>query len=234
MRKPSPPPSAAPLPLRGKIDLTHVDDWLFDLDNTLYPLDSGLMALMEEKMSAVVARIAGLSLEEASTLRAALLTEFGSTTYGMIRHYGIDPLEFLYEVHDVPLDVVTENAPLRETLLALPGRRLIFTNADDRHTERVLEKLGLEGVFDDIFHIGMADFVPKPDLETFTRMAAHHDLTPAATAFFEDSARNLKPAHDLGMTTVLVAPNALETQDAFVHHRTTDLTAFLSAALTKD
>jgi putative hydrolase of the HAD superfamily len=80
----------------------------------------------------------------------------------------------------------------------------------------------------------MADFVPKPSPGTFKRMSAHHGLAPQATAFFEDSARNLKPAHDLGMTTVLVAPKALETEHAFVHHRTDDLTGFLSSALTKE
>jgi putative hydrolase of the HAD superfamily len=116
----------------------------------------------------------------------------------------------------------------------LPGRRLIFTNADDVHAERVLERLGLSHLFADVFHIGSADYEPKPSPATFERMAQAHAIASAETAFFEDSARNLEPAAALGMTTVLVGPHAPANDSPFVHHRTEKLAPFLAHAKLKE
>ncbi len=192
------------------------------------------MAAIERRMTGVVARITGLPHDKAFAVQKQYLREHGTTLAGLMKTHAIDPQTFIDEVHDVPIDVIPPDPDLRLALQRLPGRRLIFTNADLKHVERVLARLGIEDLFDDLFHIEMANYVPKPDLATFARMMRHHALSGPATCFFEDSSRNLEPAHDLGMTTVLVGPNALESEAAFVHHRTNDLTAFLNAAATKD
>lgn len=210
-------------------DLTHIDSWLFDLDNTLYPIECGLMGRMEDRMTDVVARVANVPPDQARVLRERYLHEHGTTLAGLIRHHDVEPARFLEEAHDIPLDCLTPDPEMREGLSRLPGRRLIFTNADLAHAERVLERVGIADLFDDLFHIEMADYVPKPNPSTFARMVEHHVLSCETTCFFEDSARNLKPAADLGMTTVLVGPNALENPDAFVHHRTANLADFLKA-----
>jgi putative hydrolase of the HAD superfamily len=215
-------------------DLSHVDTWLFDLDNTLYPASSGFMAEIERRMTDYVQRVTRLPREEAYALQKKYLAEHGLTLRGLMQHHGVDPAEFHAIFHDLSLEALAHDPDLVLAIARLPGRRLIFTNADDIHAERVLERLGLADLFEDVFHIGSFDYTPKPDPAPFARMAAEHDVAPAATAFFEDSERNLAPAAQLGMTTVLVGPHALDSAAPFVHHRTPALAPFLLDARLKD
>ena len=211
-------------------DLRHIDTWLFDLDNTLYPIEAEFMSLIEGRMTEFVSRETGLSRADAFALQKTYLHEHGTTLAGLMAKHGVDPEAFLDEVHDVSMDSLQPNPVLRAAIAALPCRRLVFTNGDRNHAERVLRKLELDDLFEATFHIGLADYIPKPHPQTFARMIRAHDVTPASTAFFEDSARNLPPAFDLGMTTVLVGPHALATSHPYVHHRTDNLAAFLAAA----
>jgi putative hydrolase of the HAD superfamily len=211
-------------------DLRHIDTWLFDLDNTLYPPEAEFMSLIEGRMTRFVARETGLPPGEAFALQKKYLSEHGTTLAGLMANHGVDPEAFLDEVHDVSMASLAPDAALRAAIAALPGRRLVFTNGDRRHAERVLAKLKLDDLFEATFHIALADYIPKPHPRTFARMIQAHDVTPASTAFFEDSALNLAPAHALGMTTVLVGPRALQSSDPFVHHRTDNLAGFLKAA----
>lgn len=211
-------------------DLSHVDTWLFDLDDTLYPSESGLMAEIERRMTAFVMRVTGLPRDEAFRLQKDYLVEHGITLLGLMRHHGVDPVEFADAYVDISLDILAHDPELVEAIAVLPGRRLVFTNADERHAERVLQRLGLEALFDDVFHIASFDYTPKPDPAVFARMCAEHAVDPQSAVFFEDSERNLKPAADLGMTTVLVGPRAEASTAPFVHHRTRHLAPFLRAA----
>lgn len=215
-------------------DLRHVDTWLFDLDNTLYPAEAEFMTLIEGRMTHFVARETGLPRDEAFALQKRYLSEHGTTLAGLMANHGVDPEAFLDEVHDVSMASLVPDAQLREAIAVLPGRRLVFTNGDRRHAERVLAKLELDDLFEATFHIALADYIPKPHPQTFARMMAFHDVAPAGTAFFEDSARNLKPAHDLGMTTVLVGPQALASDHPFVQFRTPHLADFLKSALLQE
>lgn len=215
-------------------DLTRVDIWLFDLDNTLYPPEAELMNLIADRMTHFVARETGLPRDQAFILQKKYLHEHGTTLAGLMAHHGVDPEAFLNEVHDVSMSGLLPDPDLRDAIAALPGRRLVFTNGDKRHADRVLAKLKLDDLFEDIFHIALADYIPKPHPQTFARMIQAHDVDPTRAAFFEDSPRNLKPAFDLGMTTILVGPEALPSDDAFVHHRTDNLAAFLKAARTQE
>lgn len=211
-------------------DLRHVDTWLFDLDNTLYPAESGFMAAIVDRMTDFVERVTGLPREEAFRLQKTYLAEHGLTLKGMMLNHGVDPAEFHAIFHDMSLEALAHDADLLAALQRLPGRRLIFTNADEVHAERVLKHLGLDHLFDDVFHIGSAGYEPKPSHEAFARIGAAHGIDPAVTAFFEDSERNLAPAADLGMTTVLVGPHAAASTAPFVHHRTDKLAPFLTGA----
>ena len=212
------------------VDLTHVDTWLFDLDNTLYPAESGFMAAIVDRMTDFVEKVTGLPRDEAFKLQKAYLAEHGLTLKGMMLNHGVDPRDFHAIFHDMSLEALAHDPDLLAALGRLPGRRLIFTNADDVHAERVLERLGLRHLFDDVFHIGSAGYEPKPSREAFARMDAAHGIDPRTTAFFEDSERNLEPAAALGMTTVLVGPHAAASTAPFVHHRTDKLAAFLQDA----
>ena len=211
-------------------DLTHVDTWLFDLDNTLYPLESQFMGLIEAKMTDFVQRETGLPRDEARALQHAYYQEHGTTLAGLMANHGLEPKRFLDEVHDVELDRLTPNPDLRDAIARLPGRRLIFTNGSLGHAERVLTHLKLRDLFSEVFAIETADYIPKPALATFDKITKLHAIDPPMTAFFEDSEKNLVPAARLGMTTILVGPHAAASISEYVHHRTHDLAAFLNAA----
>jgi putative hydrolase of the HAD superfamily len=215
-------------------DLSHIDIWIFDLDNTLYPPGSEFMALMERRMTEFVSRETGLAREEARALQKRYLHEHGTTLAGLMQHHGVSPEPFLTEVHDIALDTLEPIPELREGIARLPGRRLVFTNGDERHAVRVLAHLGLDHLFEDVFHIAAADYIPKPRPEAFARMISRHGVEPRVSAFFEDSERNLEPAARLGMTTVLVGPAAAASSASFVQHKTDDLAGFLKGARVKE
>lgn len=214
-------------------DLTDVDTWLFDLDNTLYPHESGLAELSSERITDFMEELTGLPRDEARALQKRYLAEEGLTLGGLIRHHGVDPDHYHARFHDLPLEGLARDGDLRAGLARLPGRRLVFTNADEIHTRRVLAHLDLADLFDDIFHIGSAAFVPKPSPAAFAALAEAHAIVAGRTAFFEDSERNLEPAAALGMTTILVGPSAESSVAPFVHYRARHLAPFLAAARVK-
>jgi len=211
-------------------ELSHVETWLFDLDNTLYPLESEFMGLIEVKMTDFVQRETGLPREEARALQKRYFLEHGTTLAGLMANHGIEPKRFLDEVHDVSMDRLTPDPALREAIATLPGRRLIFTNGSLGHAERVLGHLNLHDLFDDLFAIETADYLPKPALATFDKITKLHAIRPPQAAFFEDSEKNLVPAARLGMTTILVGPHAAASTSEHVHFRTNDLAGFLNSA----
>jgi putative hydrolase of the HAD superfamily len=210
--------------------LSHVTTWIFDLDQTLYPADAEVMALVEGKMSAFVARETGLPYAEAYALQKRYLSEHGTTLAGLMAYHNVDPYRFLNEVHDVSLDKLHPDAELNALIDDLPGRKLVFTNGDERHATRILSKLQMSGLFDGVFHLEHANFIPKPNLVTFERMMAAHAVTATEAAFFEDSPKNLKPAFDLGMKTILVGPKSVGNDDPFIDFRGPDLKTFLNRA----
>ncbi len=211
-------------------DLVHIDTWLFDLDNTLYPVETEFMTLIEGRMTDFMEKVTGLPRDEARAIQKKYYHAHGTTLAGLIAHHDIDPEDFLTEVHDVSLDRLTPDVKMADALMRLPGRRLVFTNGSAAHAERVLERLQIAHAFEDIFHISAADYIPKPSPLTFEKMMARHGVSAAGSAFFEDSQVNLAPAAQLGMTTILVGPHAAASTADFVHHRTNDLVAFLAGA----
>jgi len=237
---PPPHPSRANarsiLPIKGRedadniADLSHVETWLFDLDNTLYPVDSGLAALFSDQITAFVADLTGLPRDEACALQKRYLAEHGLTLAGLMAHHDVDPDAYHAWLDKVPIHLADPNPALRAAIARLPGRRIVFTNAHDAHAERVLERLELADLFHEVFHIGSAGYAPKPAAAAYERLTAAHAITPAQTAFFEDTAANLAPAAALGMTTVLVGEGAATYEADFVHYRAPDLAEFLARA----
>jgi putative hydrolase of the HAD superfamily len=215
-------------------DLTAIDTWLFDLDHTLYPPSVPILRLVEARIRDYMVRLTGLPADEAWALQKRYLDDYGGAVAGLVRHHGVDPHAFLADVHDVSVDSLSPDPELRQALIRLPGRRLIFTNGSARHAERVLARLGVDDVFEGVFHTEAAGLIMKPDPRAFDALIAAHAITPATTAFFEDRAVNLEPAARLGMTTILVGPDAAASTDAFVQHRTAALASFLNAARVKE
>jgi len=207
-----------------------VRDWVFDLDNTLYPA----RALYDEigmRMTAYIARHVGVPDEEALRLRELYFHEYGATIVGLVRHHGINAADFLADVHEADHSVLVVDEELADLIRQLPGRRIIFTNGGGGHPERVLETLGLASCFDAVFDIEHAGLAPKPMAESYARLIAAHDIDPRHAVFFEDTLRNLEPAHALGFTTVLIGDVHPDPKPAYVDHWAHELKDFLRLAL---
>jgi putative hydrolase of the HAD superfamily len=223
---------SAERPLR--VDLSGIDTWLFDLDDTLYPPEAGVLKLVEGRILDYFVELTGLPADDAWALQKRYLQEHGSALPGLVLHHKVDPDAFMAAAHDVPLDALHPDPQLRAALQRLPGRRLVFTNGSARHAERVLSKLGIDDLFEDVFHAQAAKLITKPDPRAFQALIDAHAVVASATAFFEDRAVNLQPAAALGMTTILVGAHACASTEAYVHHRTPKLAPFLNAALIKE
>lgn len=203
----------------------HVTDWVFDLDNTLYPASASLFPQIETLMTKFIMDELKLNQDEASHLRNRYWREHGTTLAGLMNEHGMDPDPFLHAVHDVDLDDLGKDVELRVAIDALPGRKIVYTNGSRKHADRVVEARGLTGAFEVHYGVEDANYCPKPHRIAFEKVFAADGLNTKTAAMFEDEARNLEVPHDLGMRTVLVGG----THDgSHVQHATDDLAEFLS------
>jgi len=219
-----------------------VTDWVFDLDNTLYPHHSNLFAQIDVRMTAYIENLLTLPRAEARALQKQLYLEYGTTLNGLMARHGIDPDDFLRKVHDIDYSGLEPNPRLGSAIRELPGRKFIFTNGDRGHAERTARQLGILDQFDDIFDILAAGLTPKPARQTYDKFVALHAVAGPQAVMFEDLARNLAVPKALGMTTVLIVPRNFEPtfseiwesdpdQEDDVDFVTDDLTAFLETIL---
>ncbi|RYH08132.1 pyrimidine 5'-nucleotidase [Tropicimonas sp. IMCC6043] len=205
---------------------SHVTTWVFDLDNTLYPPAARLFDQIEVRMTAWVMRELGVAEDEANRLRKLYWKEHGTTLAGLMRLHAVDPASYLNEVHEIDLGHLVPDSALADGLRALPGRRIVYTNASRPYAERVLAARGLGGLFDAVYGVEQAGFHPKPDREAFEAVFAADGLDPASAAMFEDEPRNLAVPHAMSMRTVHVAP--IPAPAPHIHHHTDDLAGFLA------
>lgn len=210
-----------------------MEAWVFDLDNTLYPKSCNLFVEVEARIRDFVAEILGLDPDQAFAVQKRYFREYGTTLRGLMTHHGVDPHAFLDHVHAIDLGPVVPAPRLEAALARLPGRKIVFTNADSGHARRVLERIGVGHHFDAVFDIVDADFVPKPDPAIYDKLVARHRLDPGRTVMVEDIARNLVPAAALGMTTVWLRSDSPWGNDEAdrdqVHVAIDDLASWLDA-----
>ena len=209
-----------------KQDFAQVRAWVFDLDNTLYPPQARLFDQIELRMTAYVMASLGVEQPEANRLRSHYWRTYGTTLAGLMREHAVDPAPYLTDVHDISLDHLTPDAALRSHIAALPGRRIVYTNGCVPYAERVLAARGLAGLFDAVYGVESAGFLPKPERAAFEAVFAQDGLDPARAAMFEDDPRNLAAPHAMGMRTVLVAETPQPAEH--IHHHTDDLAGFLA------
>jgi putative hydrolase of the HAD superfamily len=209
-----------------KPDFSHVTTWVFDLDNTLYPPHMRLFDQIEVRMTDWVMQALQVDRARADHLRAYYWQTYGTTLAGLMREHDVDPGPYLTDVHDIDFSVLSPDPALAQAIAALPGRKIIYTNACAPYAEKVLAARGLGNLFDAIYGVEHAEFHPKPDAQAFATVFARDGLDPRSAAMFEDDTRNLAVPHALGMKTVHVAPSAEPAPH--IHHHTDDLAAFLS------
>ncbi len=237
--------SGHPLPASGEREdrsaprtFNHVETWVFDLDNTLYPHHLNLWQQVDERIRTFVADFLKVPKDEAFRLQKDYYKRYGTTMRGLMAEHGMSPDDYLEFVHAIDHSPLVPNAALGDALEKLPGRKLILTNGTRKHAEAVMKRLEIDRHFEDVFDIAAADLDPKPLPQVYARFLKRHGVDPQKAAMFEDLARNLEVPHTLGMTTVLVVPEGqriivreaweLEGQDApHVDHLTDDLTGFL-------
>ena len=188
------------------MSLSLIKTWIFDLDNTLYPPEENIFSQIDQKMTSFIADNLEISNEEAFNIQKQNFIDHGTTLAGFMNSGNdkIDPDKFLEFVHDINLNSLQEDSNLRKILLLLPGKKYIFTNGTKKHAENVLKKLNLENIFQSIFGIKEANYLPKPNLETYNLFLKTYKIDPKTSIMFEDMARNLIPAKELGMKTVLL------------------------------
>lgn len=205
---------------------SHVTTWVFDLDHTLYPPSARLFDLIEVRMTDYVMSALDVDRTEADRLRTHYWATHGTTLAGLMREHDVDPAPYLDDVHDIPMDRLEPDAELAAQISNLPGRRIVYTNGCAPYAERVLDARGLTGLFDAIYGVEHADYLPKPDHAAFAKVFEQDGLTPDAAAMFEDDPRNLQVPHTLGMRTVHVAET--KTEGDHIHFHTDDLSRFLA------
>jgi putative hydrolase of the HAD superfamily len=186
--------------------LSHINKWVFDLDNTLYPADCDLWPKIDQRITLYLSYLFGLDGMSSRALQKYYYRRYGTTLRGLMVEYGIGPEEFLDFTHDIDRSSLLPNPALATAITTLPGRKLILTNGSREHALLTAGALGLEAMFEDIFDISDADFVPKPAAATYERFFERHAVDPVRAVMFEDLAKNLIIPHERGMTTVLVVP----------------------------
>jgi len=216
----------------------HVETWVFDLDNTLYPHHLNLWQQVDERIRLYIERMLNLSRNDAFRLQKDYYRRYGTTLRGLMLEHGLQPDDFLDFVHEIDHSPLEPNPQLGAAIEKLPGRKLILTNGTRKHADAVMRRLAVHEHFEDVFDIVAAELEPKPSPPTYQRFLVRHGVDAAKAAMLEDLARNLATPHALGMTTVLVIPEGtrevlredweLEGRDAdHVDYVTDDLVGFL-------
>jgi putative hydrolase of the HAD superfamily len=203
--------------LRGRFG--HVTTWVFDLDNTLYPPDSGIWPRIDERITLFLVDLFGIDAQSARALHKHYYARHGTTLRGLVEEHVEDIERFLEFVHDIDRSVLKPDPILAREVERLPGRKLIFTNGSRNHAILTARQLGLDGLFEDAFDIVAAGLTPKPTEAAYEAFFQRCQVDPRSAAMFEDVARNLAVPKAKGMTTTLVTTKAGRLDHREAHDR---------------
>jgi putative hydrolase of the HAD superfamily len=219
---------------RGGRPLAEIETWIFDLDNTLYPLACNLFGQVEERMAAFIMAELEMTYEDAHRLRRDFFARHGTTLRGLMIDHQVEPTRFLDYVHEIDLSGIPADPALVAAINRLPGRKLVFTNATVGHAERVMARIGLTGQIEAVHDIVASDYLPKPHPNAYAALLKAYRIAPETALFVEDMARNLQPAAALGMTTAWVEGPLdwarIGADQPYVHYIVRDLAAWLEGA----
>jgi putative hydrolase of the HAD superfamily len=211
-----------------------IDTWIFDLDNTLYSADSGIFQQVHILMGKFVSKHLNIEINEAKELQKKYYKEHGTTLRGMMDNHGVDPDLFLSEVHKLDYSIVRPNEELNKQLEKLEGRKIIYTNANRQHADDVLKKLKLDHMFTEIFDVKTANYIPKPKIEPYKKIIKDFEINPSKAIMFDDIAKNLVPAKNVGFTSVWIDAgyenfsDDIEKSKKFLDYETKNISNFLN------
>ena len=180
-------------------------NWIFDLDNTLYDINLGLFKKISNRITDFIMSKYSLDIDQAKKIQKEYYLKYGLTLRGLIVEKKLEPDEFLDYVHDVEHPELKKNDQLISKIRILEGKKIIFTNATSKHAKKILKILELEHDFDQIIDIKDLEYIPKPDKRSYKKLLECLNLNKEnlnKTIFVEDTVKNLIPAKELGITTV--------------------------------
>ena len=221
-------------------ELAHVENWIFDLDNSLYPHSCNLFELVDRRIGLYVQQLLSLDADAARKIQKGYFHAHGTTLAGLMADHKVEPGHFLDFVHDIDLARVAADPELVAAMDSLPGRKFIFTNAGEDYARRVLDRLGLANAFDGMHDIHAMAYVPKPDPGAYEAICAAHDIDPKRAMFADDMVRNLKPAKAIGMVTLWIdngseqAPGDKIDAPEWVDFRTASIAGWLHEMLREE
>ena len=210
-----------------------INTWIFDLDNTLYSADSGIFQQVHRLMGEFISNNLNLEISEAKKLQSKYYKQHGTTLKGMIDNHGVDPDYFLDEVHRLDYSIVGPNQLLNDELEKLEGRKIIYTNANEKHVLDVLKRINLSDYFDEIFDIKLANYIPKPEIKPYEQIIELFKIDASRSAMFDDIAKNLVPAKKVGFTPVWIDAgyenfsDDIEASRDYLDYQTRNLSLFL-------
>ena len=210
-----------------------ISTWIFDLDNTLYSADSGIFQQVHTLMSKFVSAHLNIDIKKAKELQRKYYRQHGTTLRGLMDNHNVDPDHFLSEVHQLDYSIVGPNFKLNRELEKLKGRKIIYTNANRQHANDILIRLELTNVFDEIFDIKTANYIPKPESSPYEQIISEFNIDPITTIMFDDIAKNLVPAKNVGFASVWIDVGYENFSDdiakskKYLDYETKDLSLFL-------
>jgi len=190
-------------------------NWIFDLDNTIYDINLGLFKKISNRITDFIMSKYSLDIDQAKKIQKEYYLKYGLTLRGLIVEKKLEPEEFLDYVHDVEHPELKKNDQLISKIRILEGKKIIFTNATSKHAKKILKILELEDDFDQIIDIKDLEYIPKPDKRSYKKLLKCLNLNKEnldKTIFFEDTVKNLIPAKELGITTVWIK-NSINEKD---------------------
>ena len=212
--------------------------WLFDLDNTLYSPSCRLFDQVDRNITNYISKYLELKWDVAYRLQKFFFRKYGTTMHGLMIEHGINPNHFLEYVHDIDLSPVSPNPELAKALARLEGRKIVFTNGSVEHAENVMKRIGVHDHFETVFDIVASDFQPKPKRVAYDKLVQERSIHSQDSVMIEDIARNLKPAHEMGMTCVWVRNDnhwaAESAEGGHIDYIIDDLTLWLRDLTTVD
>ena len=213
--------------------VTKIDTWIFDLDNTLYSAESGIFQQVHDLMGKFVSKELGVDIKTAKEIQNKYFMKHGTTLRGLMDNHGVEPDIFLKAVHDLDYSIVGPNKKLNNELAKIQGRKIIYSNANKNHVDQILLRLDLTNMFDDIYDIKMANYIPKPEIKPYKEFINKFGIDPKKTIMFDDIAKNLVPAKNLGFTSVWIdigeenISDDIKNSKNYLDFTTKDLTLFL-------
>ena len=210
-----------------------IDTWVFDLDNTLYSAESGIFQQVNELMGKFVSNKLKIDLDSAKKLQSKYFIKHGTTLKGLMDNHGVEPDEFLDYVHKLDYSIIHPNNDLNKEISKLQGRKIIYTNANRQHVNEILLRLDLTNMFDEIFDIKMANYIPKPEINAYKDFIKRFNINPKTTIMFDDIAKNLVPAKNVGFKSVWIdlgienISDDIKNSKQFLDFETKDLSKFL-------